>query len=144
MTCGLPHLKRRSEFVRVSRSGRSKASAGMVVQARRRESNSVVGDGALSVVGDDALRDDGQIMRLGITASKKVGNAVARSRAKRLLREALRAVESRLTNRGIWIVVVARKNILTCKAPEVLDDLEDVMMGEGLVRKKLGNYNDIR
>lgn len=72
--------------------------------------------------------------QFGVVASKKVGNAVERSRAKRVLREALRAVENRLIDRDLWIVVVARRNILTCKTPDVLEDLENVMTGEGLVR----------
>ena len=72
--------------------------------------------------------------QFGVVASKKVGNAVERSRAKRVLREALRATENRLIERDLWIVVVARKNILTCKTPDVLEDLENTMMAEGLIR----------
>jgi ribonuclease P protein component len=79
--------------------------------------------------------EQGDGPRFGVVASKKVGNAVERSRAKRLLREALRATENRLIERDLWIVVVARKNILTCKTPDVLEDLENTMMAEGLIRE---------
>ena len=57
--------------------------------------------------------------RLGITAGKKIGNAVKRNRAKRIIREAYRAAEPMLPI-GLDIVVVARSilpeqsaNILT-------------------------------
>ncbi len=47
--------------------------------------------------------------RLGITTSRKIGNAVQRSRARRLIREAYRAVcKDRAFRRPYWIVVVAR------------------------------------
>jgi len=45
--------------------------------------------------------------RLGITAGKKIGNAVKRNRAKRIIREAYRAAEPMLPI-GIDVVVVAR------------------------------------
>ena len=45
--------------------------------------------------------------RLGITAGKKIGNAVRRNRAKRIIREAYRAAEPQLPI-GIDLVVVAR------------------------------------
>jgi len=48
--------------------------------------------------------------RLGITASRKVGNAVQRNRAKRLLREAFRCVRSQLP-RGLDLVVIVRQGI---------------------------------
>ena len=47
--------------------------------------------------------------RLGITTSRKIGNAVQRSRARRLIREAYRAVcKEHVFRRPFWIVVVAR------------------------------------
>lgn len=55
--------------------------------------------------------------RLGITAGKKVGNAVCRNRAKRLIRLAYREAESRLPV-GIDIVIVARSRICEIKSTE--------------------------
>jgi ribonuclease P protein component len=46
--------------------------------------------------------------RLGITASRRVGNAVVRSRAKRLIREAFRATRS-LWPPGIDLVVIVKR-----------------------------------
>lgn len=56
--------------------------------------------------------------RVGITASRKVGNAVARSRARRLLREAARHVY-RSMGSGWDVVLVARSALLGVKAPQV-------------------------
>ena len=46
--------------------------------------------------------------RLGITASRRVGNAVVRSRAKRLIREAFRATRE-LWPPGIDLVVIVKR-----------------------------------
>lgn len=48
--------------------------------------------------------------RLGITAGKKIGNAVKRNRAKRIIREAYRAAEPQLPI-GLDMVVVARSSL---------------------------------
>lgn len=55
--------------------------------------------------------------RFGITAGKKIGNAVARNRAKRLIRLAYQKAEVRLPV-GIDIVIVARSGILGVKSDE--------------------------
>jgi ribonuclease P protein component len=49
--------------------------------------------------------------RLGVVVSKKVGNAVARSRAKRLLRETFRVHQHELTQ-AVDLVLVARSSIV--------------------------------
>ena len=55
--------------------------------------------------------------RLGITAGKKVGNAVCRNRAKRLIRLAYRENEVDMPV-GIDIVIVARSRLCEIKSDE--------------------------
>jgi len=55
------------------------------------------------------------VNRLGITTSKKIGNAVCRSRARRLIRQAWRENEL-LAPVGLDIVIVARSHITEIKS----------------------------
>ena len=55
------------------------------------------------------LENNTEMNRLGISASKKVGNSVVRHRFTRLVRESYRLHEN-IFNSGLDIVVVARKS----------------------------------
>ncbi len=68
-----------------------------------------------------AGREDAGPARLGITASRKIGGAVIRNRAKRLVREAFRAV-GELFPPGIDLVVIVRKPPGTMKAADVANE----------------------
>ena len=60
--------------------------------------------------------------RLGISASKKVGNSVVRHRITRLVRESYRLHEN-IFNSGLDIVVVARKNAASVGYQEIEEAL---------------------
>lgn len=66
-------------------------------------------------------RDEGAPLRLGITASRKIGNAVERNRARRLIREAFRAVFPELPG-ALDIVVIVRRPLGERKMQAVLDE----------------------
>ena len=64
--------------------------------------------------------------RLGLVASRKVGNAVARNRARRLLREAARHLYGHLPA-GWDIILLARRSILKVKEPQVERALKEML-----------------
>jgi len=65
-----------------------------------------------------ALRNRAGRCRYGITASKKVGNAVVRNRCRRVIREAFRTLDEPL--HGNWdIVFVARGRTSQVKSTEI-------------------------
>jgi ribonuclease P protein component len=66
-------------------------------------------------------RPAGSPLRLGITASRKIGNSVQRSRARRLIREGFRAVFSDLPG-GLDIVVIVRRPLGERKMQALLDE----------------------
>ena len=59
--------------------------------------------------------------RLGIVASRKVGNAVHRNRAKRLVREAFRATRQQLDT-GVDLVVIVRRPLAELKLADVIGE----------------------
>ncbi len=74
----------------------------------------------------------GASLRLGVVASRVIGNAVHRSRAKRRLREAWRLNRSRFKGE-VDVVLVARRSILTAPWQDVNDDLLRLAKRAGLL-----------
>jgi ribonuclease P protein component len=66
-----------------------------------------------------ALPNDIGVPRLGIAASQKIGNAVARNRAKRLVRELFRG---RKPLKGIDLVIVPRREMLAAAWRKIESD----------------------
>jgi ribonuclease P protein component len=96
-------LKRRREFLAVAGARCRWATPAFVLQAGPR--------GAPEEVG------------IGFTASRRIGNAVARNRARRRLRAAARALLPGAAKPGYDYVIVARPAILTCPFEALLTDL---------------------
>ena len=72
-------------------------------------------------------------LRLGVVASKKVGNAIARGRAKRRLREAFCRNRARFGGTTDDVVLVARRSILAAPWAEVVADLLKLAAQAGLL-----------
>lgn len=107
-TPALGRLLTRAEFVWV-RKGRTVARPGVVVQARPPE------------------RDVPGCVRLGFTASKKVGNAVVRNRCKRRLREAARQLAPIYARPGVDYVLIARAGTPDRPWLSLLDDVKSAL-----------------
>ena len=71
-------------------------------------------------------------LRLGVVTSKKVGAAVQRTRARRLLREAYRRQRSDFKG-SCDVVLVGRAAILKAKWPAITDDLKNLARKAGLL-----------
>jgi ribonuclease P protein component len=67
-----------------------------------------------------ALNSDGPSVRVAVSASRAVGGAVKRNRARRRIREAVRSVlRERTTAAGIDLVLLARPAALTAPAADL-------------------------
>lgn len=103
LSCALQTLRKRADFLKAARA-RRQGTASMMVQARRRGPDEAAG------------------IRVGYTCSKKVGNAVARNRAKRRLREAARTVLPVQGHPGWDYVLIGRPEATAARPFAALKD----------------------
>lgn len=79
-------------------------------------------------------RPPGLRSRLGVITSRKIGAAVARTRARRLLREAFRLHQHEL-ERSVDLVLIARNSIAGKKFADVEKDFLRALKQSGLLKK---------
>lgn len=116
----LRRLRRRPEFLRVQHKGRRWIAPGLVLQAcPAREA------GAADI-------------GIGLTASKKVGNAVERNRARRRLRALATGNLRQLARPGTDYVLIARRATLSRPWPDLQRDLYQALKRLKKLRRRHG------
>jgi ribonuclease P protein component len=101
----MQHLRAQADLARVRREGRSWAHRLLVLVAGRNKLD---------------------VTRVGIAAGKRVGSAVTRNRAKRLMREAVRTHSSHIAP-GWDLLLIARAAITQVKMQDVAAALESLL-----------------
>ncbi|MGL6208203.1 MAG: ribonuclease P protein component [Paracoccaceae bacterium] len=108
LCCALETLRNRPDFLKAA-SARRQGTGGFMLQARARG-------------------DDNPLVRVGFTASKKIGNAVFRNRAKRRLRALVREVLPEMAQAGWDYVLVAKPEAtVTRDFADLRRDLESAL-----------------
>ena len=113
-------LKDRSQFLKIAASGIKWVAPGLVMQVR-------------SLQGDS---DSHNLIRIGFTTSKKVGNAVERNRARRRLRELAREIIPARSRPGYEYVLIGRKATINRAYDKLRLDLETALKRLKTVRDK--------
>lgn len=97
-------LRKRADFLAIAKSGQRGIAHSVTLQYR-------------------AGADDQKIIRVGFTATKKLGNAVVRNRSKRRLRAAIDAVLKETAFAPCDIVLIAREGLSERDHATLLQDL---------------------
>ena len=117
----LPTLKKRRDFLRAAAAGVKSVTPGLVLQVRPNGEAEATAGG----------------IRVGFTVSRKVGNAVARNRARRRLRAVAERVLGERARRGRDYVLIGRRDTVTRPFGALMKDLEkavaraDAALAEG-------------
>lgn len=114
-------LKRRPEFLAVAGTRRKHVAPGLILQVRRHDERQRPAPGEPP-------------LRYGLTASRKVGNAVVRNRARRRLREAAQLLFPTHAAPGHDFVLVARRDTAERPWSDLLGDLKAALKRLGLWR----------
>lgn len=117
MPVALARLKKRADFLRVAGQRKKWASPGLILQV------------APFPEGEPAPKADA--IRIGFTCSKKVGNAVARNRARRRLKAAVDAVFPSQARLGLDYVVIGRRETVDRDYSLLLQDLRTALKRVG-------------
>ena len=104
----IERLKKRPDFLAAA-TARAVPKGAVLIQARHRA-------------------DDSATVRVGFTATRKIGGAVVRNRAKRRLREAARALVPLYGRPGHDYVLIARRGVTSRPWARLLDDVKSALI----------------
>ena len=128
LPAALDRLKKRSEFLAVAAANRRWTTPGLVLQARPHTHTQHDSDPSGTNLVSDAVA-----VRVGFTATKKIGNAVKRNRARRRLRAAVDEVLRGAGASGADLVIVARQGTITRPYADLKTDLTGALKRFGIV-----------
>ena len=117
MSVSLARLKKRADFLRVAGQRKKWASPGLILQ--------------VAPLPEGQPTPEADAIRVGITCSKKVGNAVARNRARRRLKAAVDTVFPDLARPGLDYVVIGRRETVERDYSLLLQDLRTALKRVG-------------
>ena len=127
-------LKRRAEFLQVAAANRKWVAPGLILQVRRQpEPQTAETEAAAAPAVAEVIR--AEPIRVGFTASRKVGGAVERNRARRRLKAAAAQVLPVRAEPGHDYVLIARSETLTRPYALLLADLERALARLGSARQ---------
>jgi ribonuclease P protein component len=109
---GVLQLTRRIDFLYIAKGAKA-ARPTLVAQAR---------------LLPRVIRDTVRGPAIGFTATRKIGGAVVRNRAKRRLKEAARALIAQHGRAGAGYVFVARESTADAPWPALLDDMKSALI----------------
>jgi ribonuclease P protein component len=131
-------LRTRPDFLKVAAEGAKWVTPGLILQARRRPPPAApstgVGGTGVAGTGKATAREpiEEDEVRVGFTVSRKVGNAVARNRARRRLRAVARETLPGQAMPGHDYVLIGRKGTLLRPYDALRGDLEAALAKLGL------------
>ncbi len=116
-------LKKRPDFLKVAAARTKWVAPGLILQARLRGPQ----DGAAARGAGGRKTGRAEDVRLGITVSRKVGQATERNRARRRLRAAAAEVLPRYGRPGYDYVLIGRRATLERAYDRLVDDLRTAL-----------------
>jgi ribonuclease P protein component len=116
-------IKKNKEFQQVFQNGKSFANRQFVVYVLKKQ--------------------DQETFRIGLSVSKKLGNAVTRNQIKRYIRQAFLELKDEVAP-GSDYVIIARKPAAEMGMQEIKKSLEHVLKVARVLKKRNNGHNDGR
>jgi ribonuclease P protein component len=106
-------LRKRQDFHKIQRTGNKFVARSFILYALENK--------------DFSYTDNNIIFRYGITASKKIGNAVIRNRAKRRVRALITDVMVNYAQKNRDYIIIARPYILSLSYAELVKEINEAI-----------------